>query len=367
MNPSLAVRSFAATLALASVGFGQGRGPAVSNRAAALVTAARSSDDAWQVVSTFVSARTRAVGQPRVDPADPDAFNQPDLHIQASLAASAFRLRFPGDARGGAARKLEAVHALQGVQLGAGYYRSTALSLGAAYRNDRSQTDRDRFDVGFLLEGLALAEALNGRRFIDDGVRYEQMADRLLAELGDTAEVYGLYVSIVRTTDLTTATRVANRLLGMARAPEWAKSDARTLLERSHLIGRPLNLTITTIGGDLIDLAAAHANRTVIYFWNPADGPVAFAALDRFRAALPTALRWVYVAVTGAPPVSDRPMAGSPFASTHCYDRAQTGGSIVRALKVTQAPYAFVLDRGGRVAGFGFPENLATLLEAANR
>jgi hypothetical protein len=367
MNRSIQYRWLVVALAPLAAVFAQGISPSVSGRATALVNAARSGDDAWEVVSKFVSARTRAVGQLPIDPADPDALSQADLYIQASLAAATFQGRYPGDARARQAGKLEAVYALHGVQLGGGHFKATALSLGAAYRADKRNSAADRFEVGFLMEGLAFAESLQGKRFIDDGVKYEQLADGLLAELGDTAEVYGLYVSIVRTTDVTTATRVANRLLAMKKAPDWAKSQAQTVLDRSNLMGKPLPVKLTTMGGDQIDLSVASANPTVLYFWSAADGPNAFAALDHFKASFPRDVRWIYVAVDGEPPKSDRPMAGSPLAAMHCYQRAQAGSSLTAALQVPQAPYAFVLNRAGRVAGFGFPENIAALLQAANR
>lgn len=364
MKLSIAVRLLALALTPLGVGFSQGNSQAALGRGASVVKAARSADEAWAMVTGFVPSRTDPTR--RLDPSDPDALSPSELYRQASLAANAFHTSYLNDARGGHGKKLEVIYALQAVQLGAANFKSQAAALALAYRADKKNTDADRFDVAFLADGSALADTLKGKRFIDDGVKYEQLADSLYAEFGDTTEMHNLYVSIVRTTDPTTATRVANRLLTFKKAPAWVKDSAQAVLDRSKLIGKPLDLKITTIGGDIIDLSARSAKPTVIYLWNVADGLTAsLEMLNHFNPMAVADARWLYVGLGGEQPVSDRPMAGSPFASTHCFVKPQFGNPITNYLKVNQAPYAFVLNRAGKVVGYGFPENIAALLQAA--
>jgi hypothetical protein len=298
--------------------------PSTPVRGDALVKAARSADEAWSVVTTFVSTRSRK-GEKQVDPVDRDALSQADVYIQASEAAKEFNSVFPDDARKGEAKTLEVLYALRSVQAGASHYKAVATALATAYRADKKNSDRDRFDVAFLMDGIALAEALKGKRFIDDGVRYEGLADALHAELGATNEVYGLYVSIVRTTDVTTSLRVANNLLAAPATPQWVKSQAQTAVDRSKLIGKPLDLKLTTIGGGTVDLAQPHGRPTVIYFWHASAAPREFAALDRFKPSISVDARWLYVGLGSQAPTSDRPMASSAFAATHCFESAQRG------------------------------------------
>jgi hypothetical protein len=365
MKFSVVICALAALVVPAVSIHGQGTSSAGSGRGVGLVKAARSADEAWSIVETFVSSRTQP-GR-RLDPSDPDAFSQSDLYLEASQAAGTFHTAYPGHARVGEARKLEAVYAMQAVQLGASGYRQKADALAAAFRADKKNSDQDRFDVAFLKEGSLLADTLKGKRFIDDGPKYEQLADSLYAEFGDTVPVLGLYVSIARTTDVATATRVATKLLGLKSVPQWVSEQAQAVADRAQLIGKPLDLKLATIGGDTIDLSVPTTRPTVVFLWNVMDGlDASMEMLNHFKPFKVDA-RWIYVGLGGEQPVSDRPMAGSPFASTHCFVRPQFGNAVTNYLKVNQAPYIFVLNPAGKVIGYGFPENIAALLEAASR
>jgi hypothetical protein len=331
------------------------------------VDAARSADEAWSVVSTLTPAQVRKERK-QADVSDADALSEVDLYVEASRSAEKFSARFRNDPRVGEARKMEVIFALQAGHLGAASYKQTAAALGSAYRANKSNPAKDRFDVAFLMEGVALAETLAGRRFLDDGAKYEQFVDRLHTEFGGTAEVHGLYTSIVRTTDVRTATRVANKLLGMKQAPVWARQPAQAALDRSKLIGKPLQIKLATIGGGTIDLRAPASVPTVVFLWSVTDGLSASLGLaEKFKQSTAVDARWLYVGLGGDAPVSDRSMAGTVFAASHCFVRPQFGNEITNYLRVDQAPYAFVINRAGALVGYGFPENIPALLEAANR
>ena len=360
--------------------------PAVPSYGSSLVSSAHTADEAW---TSVISLATSRLDQQKLAPAlspstgSPPSSAQPvttqpglspsaeplsqiDQYIQASLAAQAYYRAYPTDARASQAKKMETLFALQSVELGADSYRPTASALGTAYRVDKSNAATDRFEVAQAMEVIALAPTLKGQRFLDVGVTYEQMADDLYGEFGELDQVYNVYTSIVRTTDPATSSRVAAKVLGRKQAPAWAKTEAQTALDRNGLLGKPVNLKLTTVDGQTIDLQRPGAQATVVYFWNGTSGGAELSLLNSIKWPSPPSARWIYIALGGAAEPSATVKAQAPFPGSHCFERAQFGGPTAAALKVAQTPFAYVLNAAGQLTGFGPAADLPALLQAAH-
>ena len=176
---------------------------------------------------------------------------------------------------------------------------TTANALGSAYVANLGNAAPDRFNVAMAMEAISLAPSLQGKQLADDGATYEKMANDLYAELGGLDQVYSVYVSILRTTDSATVTSVASKILSQATAPAWAKTEAQVAQARVVLIGKPVNLKLTTVGGTTIDLSRPVAQTTVVYFWNGTTGGTDLSLLSTVKPAIPAGARWIYVALGG--------------------------------------------------------------------
>jgi hypothetical protein len=336
---------------------------------AGLVAAAANADAAVASITALVQQKTapEPIGGTSTSSTQ---LSQVERYLESSAAAKAFYEKYPSDRRASDMKKQEVVYLLHAVQLGASDYRAQLTTLATAYRANKSNSDRDRFEVAFLVAGGALAEKLGGKRFIDDGAAYEKLADDLYAEFGDMAEVYGLYLSILRTTDMATSTRVAGRMIAGKKTPAAVQTQAQLVLARSQLVGKALDLKITGIGGGVIDLAKANDRPTVVFVTNATDGPLAFQALEKFKAATKTDVRWLHLVLGAKPPISDGPtpaVTSGPLAGSYCFESADFAGPAATKLKVIQTPYVYVTNTAGTVTGYGPVENIPALVQAATR
>jgi hypothetical protein len=329
-----------------------------------LISSASSADDAW---GKFVNLSTRRLNQKEENSTSIEALSQKEQFLQSSFAAKAFYTAYPNDVRVPLAKKLEVILALQDVQVGDEDYKSTALALGVSYRSDKSNSAKDRFHVAMAMEAITLAPTLQGKQLHEDGTAYEKLADDLYDEFGGTDDVYSVYISIIRTCDATDSSRVANKILEMKGVPTWMKGEAQAVLARQALIGKIVDLNLTSIEGQKVTLPNSASVPTVVYFWNNVAGDGQdLKYLGSIQSAVPSSVSWVYVACGGGAAPSAHIKSLAPFSGTHCFERSQFGGNASTALKVSQTPYAYVIGSDGKLVGYGTVTAIPSLLQAAH-
>lgn len=327
---------------------------------AGLVNAAGNADAAWSGVTGLVQHKTATP-----IPGGSATLSQAERFLEAAAGAKRFYEVYPTDKRSADMKKLEVLYTLQSVQAGAADVKSQALALATAYRTAKSNAAKDRFDVALAADGLLFAEKLGGKRFMDDGAGYEKLADVLYAEFGEIDEVYHLYANVIRTTDVTTSVRVAGRIVANKKATAETRAQAQLALDRSQLLGKAVDLKLTTMGGSVIDLAKANDRPTVVFVSSAIDGPADFTALEKFKASARVSARWLNLILGAKPPVADAQAATGPMAASYCFEAAEFGGVAASKLKVAQTPYVFVVSSKGSLVGYGFIENIPALLQAA--
>lgn len=281
---------------------------------------------------------------------------------QASQSANAFYATYPKHAQVAAAKKIEAFTALQSVQLGDASYAAKALQIGQAYRADKSIPAKDRFDVALTMEALVLSPSLRGERLIDSGPAYEKLADTLYAELGGTPETYGTYLSIVRTADLATSLRVA-RKLQQQKMPDWVQAEAQRVLDRYAMIGKPVDLTLTTVDWQSFNLKSLTGQPTVIFVWDASSDAGVLASLIRFKPLVPPKVRWIDLVLGRTYAKPAKIPAQIPPTEIRCFERPGFDSPAAVGLKLPQTPYVYVLNSRAELTGYGRMEDLPELIK----
>jgi len=321
-------------------------------------------DTAWLALQQLMlPLQTSALASKGISPAKRVAQEVSQFH-RASLKANAFYLTYPTDSRVWAAHKLEAVAELQSVQLGGVQYQSHANAVASSYRTDPGNSVADRFDVALAMETVSLPASLRGTSIAQNGPVHQALADKLHGEFGDVPQVYGLYVSIIRTADSVTAQNAANTVLQASGAPDWAKTIAQQSVSRTGITGKPLSANLTTTSGQNLNLAPPSGQVTVVYFWTPETTGADLTALYGLGASMPSNLRWVYVSLGSS---AAAPSLAVPFVGTFCTESQGFASANAKSLNITETPYVVVLSAQGKVVGTGHVQDLAALVHAASQ
>lgn len=342
--------------------------PAVSVFSAEATGKGKTADDAWQNISAPVSAgaasRSPSVGTVKNATQVKADDQQKVVQLkQAAQAAKDFQASYPADPRARDAKKLEAVYLVQAARPSDADRGQAALAVAAAYRNDKSNSAQDRFDVAVLMERQQYAVLGEGKILAKDAVTHEKTADKLRAEFGDTPEVYAFYLGVVNTADPENAHRVAQRIQTMP-APAYAKSEAQVTIDRHALIGKALTTKFTDADGKPVVLSQA-GSPTIVYVWSPTSTPNAFKALAN-QKGIPSDARWIYIALNTTSGGLDLVRKQAPFPGVHCLELPVAMGPLTNALKIRHLPYVYVFGRDGAMVGYGQLEDLPGLLRAAN-
>ena len=291
------------------------------------------------------------------------------LHQQAeqfesgSQLAKAFYAKYPNDPLTAAARKLEAILAIESVQSGATQNESSALAIASAYIANTDNSATDRLDVAVAKS--MLSGSIRGATLEGNAAPFAQIADNLHAEFGELPQVYSMYLGVVHAGDPKTAAAVAGKLIGMSTAPVWAKAEAQLALDRAKLIGKPVDLILTTTTNAAVDLAAPNPTRTILYVWSNDAGTSDLQTLERYEQLVPTSVRFVYLCIDARLDSAAADVALEPIPGFSCFDPSNFSGLAAKTLKVRFTPSVYVFNTDGTLAGFGDLVDLPSLLEPA--
>ena len=286
---------------------------------------------------------------------------------QAARQAQEFQARHASNPKAPAARKLEVTALIESARLDADSASVTkALDRAAAFRADASLLREHRFEIALAAERLRQQHAKGVPALGTE----EKLADALLREFGPIPEIHGLYAGLAASAPMTTANRLATKLLEMRPAPA-VRVAAEAITTRYGLVGRPFALRLTRLDATSFELPAKTnaPGPTVLYVWSPGHIPHvgAFAALTRHRGRLPANLQWIYVGLGVTAAEARTAAVRAPFAGTHCREETGPRSAIAQKLQLTTSPTVFVLNRQGVLTGFGRVDELPALLAAAGR
>jgi hypothetical protein len=324
-------------------------------------------DVAWGNVLSLARPATppTSTGKKTLAQVEAERAQQAAQFRQAATAAKNFYIANPTHKKVAEAKKLEASLGLQGVRDDNAAHEAAALEVASAYRQSAANTIADRVEIAALAERVQSRAKLGGKIFGTGPAELEKIAGKLRTEFGDVAPVFDFYADVARGADMVTAKRIATSLSAWPAGPR-AKADAQAILARDALIGRPLAGTLTAIDGPPINLAQQKDRLTVIYVWG-ASNPRGMAPLASYRKSIPAGTQLLYLAIGGTAEQARIAAASAPVPGVTCYEARGANGPTTAQLRILRAPYVYVLDRAGLVAGCGPLAELPNLIAAASR
>lgn len=300
----------------------------------------------------------------RADKSERDRKSKPaknrERYTRAAQLARDFHTRFPSHPQAATARKLEVLSQLAATAPLDDAAERDAIRAATEFRNNSAHPARDRFDVALALERRDQAKTPRRGDGHHEETEDERMVDRLRRDFGDTREVYALYGRIIKHGHMQDAERVAAKVLRLT-PPADVAAEARAVVARKGLVGKPVHISFHDTRGDKIDLRTSVGKPTVIVF----SAPGASLYRDERGAVNPT--RWIHVilgpAGSASPALSTR--AGNAVIS--CVEPTGFASRIAREFKVRATPFAVVLDSAGVLRGYGPADDLTQLLALVGR
>lgn len=343
--------------------------PAQDNSAAAGKKVADTPDARWAAVEaaakpSSIDSRSlpRGSSQQKIVVA-----TNADKSRATAASAKDFYTKNPSHPRATDARKIEALAELRGIKQGDTVQETKALAVAAAFRANPGYPQSARIEVALLMEQSELSRQIKAGTKQGRVGEQLRVADRLRAEFGETPEYYTYTMQMARTLDLPTALRFATEALHAPAATAATKLQAKTLVDRMGLLGKPIALRLTGLDGTGLDLAKASGKITLLLAWSPSD-PSSLAVLKTLGKAVPKDAQIVYLALGGTEKAAKALWAAPPLPGVHCHAPA---GPLSRAvsealhLRYSPVPRVYVLNKAGNLAGFGPLEDLPLLLTRA--
>lgn len=319
---------------------------------------------------------------------------------QTAVAAKDFYTRFPTHAQAPAARKLEALASIAGINDDDKAHEIVALKTAGDFRANKANPISDRYEVAHTVERFQVGRKLGGKSWLSAPFEAEALADRLRVEFGHLPEVYGNYLNVAQHTHCDHSRDVARRILLMP-APAYVKAAAQRVFERANLMRKPIDFPLATTEGKatrLTALAGSRAGaRTVVVFWDGVRVPAGPPGLHPYVKHAPPNANWVYVSLGAwTPPpkatkgaVSDsagnasanatgngvattkaatsRVKASAAPPGTYCVEPLGLRSAVAKQLKISSLPFVCVLDDKKNLNAFGRVDEIPALLAGINR
>jgi hypothetical protein len=332
-----------------------------------------SGDQAWNTVAALakpvtVSKGSDGIGKSKEQLAAEIA-QQAARSRQVAQAARDFYLAYPGHPNVTAARRIEAVSAIQGVEGANATHVQAALALGRQFRDDRTVPAGERFEVALAMDRLELSTRIKNRTASGKISDWKRVGDSLRTEFGDLPALQSYYMDVARRAETETAAKIAEDVLRSTAASSATKARAQAAVSRAALLGKPIELRVDKINGGYIDVGKQLGQTTVVVVWRPSE-PSDLSTIRKFEKSIPIGTQFIYLALGGTA-AAVRRQEGSPlFPGEHCHAPAgpkSRAASDALKLQYAQVPLVYVVNTAGVVAGIGQINTLPTLLQTVRR
>lgn len=277
--------------------------------------------------------------------------------------ARSFYANYPSHARANHAKKMEVLARLSALALGADDSGGQTRAAADSYRNDKRNPVEERYEVALAAECLNVPSS--GGASAGGLSSQERLAEKLFSEFGSILQVNQHYASLLRTADAATSARVLAKL-NQRTLPDDLKKDVQRAQAVALRLGKPVELTLTTLDGKKIDFSQSTAV-TVVCFWNVWAGPRDIPLLGVNKGKVAGSVNWIYVGLGGTAPTLASLGSFTPFPGVHCHDPAGLAGAAAATLAMQQSPAVAVLGPRGKLVGSGSFDQLPALLMEASR
>ena len=291
-----------------------------------------------------------------------DRRNTATAYLNASDQARDFYTKYSADPNAKEAKKLEATNLLRAVDAGDKSQAIKAQQIGRAFREDKTNPNDHRFEVAVLMNHQRVRDvALTDPKAAM--VEYEKSARGLMGEFTNVPDAYDFLWGVARNSPPDRAKAIAGELLLLA-SPERVKIEARRLLERYAMVGKPAALNFTADDGSDFDLQKQKGKMTVIYVWgNISQGSL--AAVPKIKNAVKPNVTFIGVNLDTDIAAAKATARRESLPGIQVYDAEGLNGAPARQLQLGQIPAVYVVDSKGILQGFGSPDELIGLLAAA--
>lgn len=341
-----------------------GKGDTVGGQSAKESKTGKNADDDWAsltVLATPVASAASRAGKTSGQ-RDSDRSQQVAQSRLAAEAAKDFYTKHPGDPRATDARKTEALAALRGVTDEDGEQEARAVATAQAFRSDQMVAAKDRLDVAKEMDRQELSLKSKARMVTNTAAEEKKLVDKWRTEFGPMPEIDTYAAGVARRADPATAAAMAEQLVRSGVAPVAVKAEAQKILERSALLGHKLELKLSSVDGDVVDLAQLQGKVTLLVIW-PVTEPDTLQTLASYAKVVPKNAQVVYLAMGGSKAQVYRLKTALPISGQSCYAAAGPAvNATAAALKLRTLPCIYVLNRMGVMADFGPLSELPALL-----
>jgi hypothetical protein len=326
---------------------------------AATVTAAqsnpRTADSDWSQLNELLAPDPSLIkrhGERRTPQESKDARIQQSRRAgEVATAAREFYTNHPAHKNAAAARKLEAIYALRAISDENRGNENSARAVAIAYRADTNIDASDRFDVALGLERYELSQKLKTHGPRNRASEELRLADELHAEFGNVHGVASLFLDVARHAPPAIAADAAEKAIRTGALKRKQEKDAESILDRASLLGRRVTLTLSAVEGGQVDLSLSGPRHTILVLW-PAELSQGIDELAAIGKRAPKSAQVVYLAVGESRKIV--PTGKGPTPIRHCFAaKGQETKKVFDALKVTTAPYIYVVNKSGVLADFG--------------
>lgn len=291
-----------------------------------------------------------------------DRRRQITAFVAAAEKAKEFYDKHPAHPKAVQARKLEATTLLSAVREGAVEHEAKALRVAKDFRFDSRHPSSERYELAAFMRELEVRRQNYGESREDILAAYERAAKDLYGEFPNEPRVFDLFLGVARNAAPAKARQVANDVLMMP-APAHAKDEARTILRRLDMAGKPLNLEFSDEAGTA-HRVVDHKGKTVVFFvwatWAGAADPGAAV-----KAKIPRGATTVSVNVDQDVARGKAEKAKLGVGGISCFDSRGMNSPLAKQLGVTKVPGFYVVNARGEFVGSAGAEGLDELLERA--
>ncbi len=209
---------------------------------------------------------------------------QADAAVEVAARAQEFYRRFPNDPRASEARLKEREILGQAERFGNDKARARLAELDAARLKDESTSEDERFEIGLSRLQRETRQQMTNAAGMDAALEvYANGARQLLKDFPKREEPWEMLLAVAMKAPEAKA-RILAREIVEGTASEAVKTQARAVLNKLELLGKPFQLKFTALDGREVDLSKMRGRVVLVDFWATWSGPYV-AQWPQFKTA----------------------------------------------------------------------------------
>jgi peroxiredoxin len=209
---------------------------------------------------------------------------QADTAMEVAARAQEFYSRFPNDPRASEARLKEREILGQAERFGNDKARARLAEIDDARVKDESISEDERFEIRISRLQRETRQQMTNAAGMDGALEvYANGARQLLKDFPKREEPWEMLLAVAMKAPEVKARVLAGEIVEGA-ASEAVKTQARAILKKLELLGKPFDLKFTALDGREVDLAKMRGKVVLVDFWATWSGPY-MAQWPQFKTA----------------------------------------------------------------------------------